>query len=245
MLMGFRNLSYMATARSYVVFLCPSAFVTRSSPAEADPAAFIAISTAPFVFAASAEGCVTDTSRASGRTRTRRPASIAASVVPLPKNSCAHSFLALLWILTKYLNMASVNTQFSIAVHVLTAIAHYESNFTSEVLAGSVNANPVFVKRILVKLSKAKLVKTTVGKSGGYGLARAPKSISLFDLYTAVSAPSAFAIHGYAKSKGCVVSGNIKEVMGEVLTGTQKAIESDLKRTTVADVVAKIRKRVR
>jgi len=75
--------------------------------------------------------------------------------------------------------VASVNTQFSIAVHVLAAIAHHEGVFTSEVLAGSVNANPVFVKRILVKLSKAKLVKTTVGKSGGYDLARSPKSISL------------------------------------------------------------------
>jgi Rrf2 family protein len=139
--------------------------------------------------------------------------------------------------------MASVNTQFSIAVHVLAAVAHYERNFTSEVLAGSVNANPVFVKRILGKLSKAKLVKTTVGKSGGYELARNPRSISLWDIYSAVSAPSAFAIHAYAKSKGCVVSGNIKEVMGDVLTDTQKAIESDLKQTTVADVVAKIRKR--
>ena len=71
--------------------------------------------------------------------------------------------------------MASVNTQFSIAVHVLAAIAHYEGVFTSEILAGSVNANPVFVKRILVKLSKAKLAKTTVGKSGGYDLATKPK----------------------------------------------------------------------
>jgi Rrf2 family protein len=139
--------------------------------------------------------------------------------------------------------MASVNTQFSIAVHVLAALAHYERNFTSGVLAGSVNANPVFVKRILVKLSKAKLVKTTVGKSGGYDLARSPKSISLFDVYSAVSAPSAFAIHAYAKSKGCVVSCNIKEVMGEVLTGTQHAVENDLKRTTVADVVLEIRSR--
>ena len=139
--------------------------------------------------------------------------------------------------------MASVNTQFSIAVHVLAAIANYERSFTSEILAGSVNANPVFVKRILVKLSKAKLVETSVGKSGGYNLARAPEKISLFDIYSAVSPPSAFAIHAYAESKGCVVSCNIKEVMGEVLTGTQQALENDLKRTTLADVVSKIRSR--
>jgi Rrf2 family protein len=137
--------------------------------------------------------------------------------------------------------MASVNTQFSIAVHALAAIANYKTSFTSEVLAGSVNANPVFVKRILVKLSKANLVKTTVGKSGGYDLARGPESISLFDIYSAVNPPAAFAIHAYPESKGCVVSSNIKEVMGEVLVDTQKAVDDDLKRTSLADVVAKIR----
>jgi Rrf2 family protein len=137
--------------------------------------------------------------------------------------------------------VASVNTQFSIAVHVLAAIAHYERAFTSEILAGSVNANPVFVKRILVKLSKAKLAKTTVGKSGGYDLARSPKSISLLDIYSAVHPPNAFAIHTYPKSKGCVVSCNIKEVMSDVLVGTQEAVDRDLRRTTLADVVSKIR----
>jgi Rrf2 family protein len=137
--------------------------------------------------------------------------------------------------------MASVNTQFSIAVHVLAAIANYKTSFTSEVLAGSVNANPVFVKRILVKLSKAKLVTATVGKSGGYDLARSPQSISLFDIYSAVSPPGVFAIHTYEKKKRCVVSSNIKEVMGEVLIDTQKAVENNLKRTTLADVVSKIR----
>lgn len=141
--------------------------------------------------------------------------------------------------------MASVNTQFSIAVHVLAAIANYERSFTSEVLAGSVNANHVFVKRILVKLSKAKLVKTTVGKSGGYDLARSPESISLFEIYSAVNPPSAFAIHAYAESKGCMVSCNIKEVMGDVLMGTQQAVENDLKRTTLADVVSNIRSKSR
>lgn len=137
--------------------------------------------------------------------------------------------------------MASVNTQFSIAVHVLAAIAHYETSFTSETLAGSVNANPIFVKRILAKLSKAKLVKATVGKAGGYSLIKDPKKISLLDISQAIDPPSVFAIHTYEKKKWCVVSNNIKEVMGDVLSVTQKAFDDELKQTTLADVVAKIR----
>jgi Rrf2 family protein len=141
--------------------------------------------------------------------------------------------------------VASVNTQFSIAVHVLAAIAHYERTFTSEILAGSVNANPIFVKRILAKLSKARLVKATVGKAGGYALAKSPKDISLLDISNAVSPPSVFAVHSYEKKKWCVVSSNIKEVMGDVLIGAQKAVESDLKQTTLADVVSNIRNKSR
>ncbi|WP_095124662.1 Rrf2 family transcriptional regulator [Pseudomonas sp. Irchel s3a12] len=137
--------------------------------------------------------------------------------------------------------MASVNTQFSIAVHVLAAIAHHDGVFASEILAGSVNANPVFVKRILVKLSKAKLAKTTVGKSGGYGLARSPENISLLDIYSAVSPPDAFAIHTYPIRKECIVSTNIKEVMSDVLVCTQEAVHRELRQTTLADVVSKIR----
>jgi len=137
--------------------------------------------------------------------------------------------------------VASVNTQFSIAVHVLAAIAHYERAFTSEILAGSVNANPVFVKRILVKLSKAKLVKTTVGKSGGYDLARNPKEHFPLRHLLCGQPSNAFAIHTYPKSKGCVVSCNIKEVMSDVLVGTQEAVDRDLRRTTLADVVSTIK----
>ena len=136
--------------------------------------------------------------------------------------------------------MASVNTQFSIAVHVLAALARNEGSFTSQHLAGSVNANPVFVKRVLVKLSKAKLVDSAVGKLGGYTLARSPESIALFDIYSAVDPPNIFAIHAYPKNLDCVVSSNIKEVMSDVLADTARAVEKELRQTTLADVVSGI-----
>jgi len=59
----------------------------------------------------------------------------------------------------------------------VAVIAHHDGFIASEILAGSANPNPVFVKRILVKVSKAKLVKASVGKSASIGLARNPKSI--------------------------------------------------------------------
>ncbi|MDT2006583.1 Rrf2 family transcriptional regulator [Rhodococcus opacus] len=137
--------------------------------------------------------------------------------------------------------MPAANTQFSIAIHVLAALAHYEGFFTSEHLAGSVNANPIFVKRILVKLSKANLVDSAVGKSGGYALARSPESISLLDIFSAVDPPSTPAVHAYPINVDCVISSNIKDVMADVLTDIQKAVERELRETTLANVVSRIK----
>ncbi|AMO96149.1 transcriptional regulator family protein [Collimonas fungivorans] len=89
------------------------------------------------------------------------------------------------------------------------------------------------------------MVKATVGKAGGYTLSKNPKDISLLNISHAINPPDVFAIHTYEKKEWCVVSNNIKEVMGEVLAGTQKAVENDLKQTTLADVVSKIRSKSR
>jgi Rrf2 family protein len=137
--------------------------------------------------------------------------------------------------------MASVNTQFSIAVHLLAGIASRRESVTSEALAKSVNTNPAFVKRILSKISKASLIRTYSGKSGGCELAKRAEEITLLDVYEAVDAPETFAVHSYPVNKGCEVSSNIKRVMADVSTGAQAAFEKELKKTTIADVVRKIR----
>lgn len=137
--------------------------------------------------------------------------------------------------------MASVNTQFSIAVHLLAGIASRDGFVTSEALASSVNTNPTFVKRIIAKISKASLIHTSAGKSGGCELARRADQITLLDVYLAVEAPKAFAVHDYPVNRSCEISSNIKHVMGGVSDNAQKAFEKELKTTTISDIVKKIR----
>ncbi len=139
--------------------------------------------------------------------------------------------------------MASVNTQFSIAVHLLAGIASRDGFVTSEALAESVNTNPAFIKRILAKISKASLIRTYAGKAGGCELAKSSDKITLFDVYSAVEAPKTFAIHNYTVNRSCEISSNIKDVMKGVSDDAQRAFEKELKKTTIADVVRKIRSR--
>lgn len=140
--------------------------------------------------------------------------------------------------------MSSVNTQFSIAVHIMTGLAVSDNyQITSGALSESVNASPSFVRRVLAKLSKADLVRTTSGKSGSCTLVRKPSKINLLEIYDAVEAPKAFAIHEYPETKGCRVSCNIKPSLQSVLDRTTKAVESTLKDTSLADVVEGLHKK--
>ncbi|MDB6031144.1 MAG: Rrf2 family transcriptional regulator [Verrucomicrobiales bacterium] len=137
----------------------------------------------------------------------------------------------------------AVNTQFSIAVHIMAALGYRcGEDATSSRLALSVNTSPSFVRRVLSKLSKAGLIETTTGKSGSCRLAKEPKSISLLDIYLAVDAPKAFSIHSYPEQKPCAVSCHIKMALENALTKTQKAMEASLAEITLACILADVKR---
>ena len=136
----------------------------------------------------------------------------------------------------------AVNTQFSIAVHLMAGLGHRHLHAhgqctTSAQLAASVNTSPSFVRRTLARLSKAGLVHTATGQGGSSRLARDPRDISLLEIYRAVDAPKAFAIHNYPADKQCVVSCNIKTVLENVLADTQRSMEASLKDIRLSDVL--------
>jgi Rrf2 family protein len=135
------------------------------------------------------------------------------------------------------------NVQFSIAVHVMAGLAYgCDQDVTSSHLASSVNTSPSFVRRVLAKLSKAGLVETATGKAGACWLAKDAKRISLLDIYKAVGAPEAIAIHSYKEQKGCPVSCQIKTALEHALGKTQKAMETSLREISLAEIVSEVRK---
>jgi Rrf2 family protein len=135
------------------------------------------------------------------------------------------------------------NTQFAIATHIMAALGHAAGEeVNSAEIAGSVNTSSSFVRRILAKLSKAGLVKTATGKGGSCWLARPARQISLLDIYRAVEAPKAFAIHQYPPEKQCPVSCGIKPVLSRVLADTQQAVEGSLQRKSLAAVISDLTK---
>jgi Rrf2 family protein len=135
----------------------------------------------------------------------------------------------------------AANSQFSIAVHVLTLLARAgAANVKSECIAGSVNTNAVVIRRLLSQLSQAKLVASQTGASGGTRLARTPDEINLVDVYKAVSCGEVFALRGRSPTQDCPVGKNIEAVLCNLQKEIDNSVNSTLARYTLADVLERV-----
>lgn len=145
--------------------------------------------------------------------------------------------------------MAPANTQFAIAVHIMAVLGCHQTAppdeqkppVTSSYLAGSINATPSFIRRVLAVLSKAGLVKTVRGASGSCSLRKCPEDITLLEIYRAVDAPKVFALHSYPPEERCSVSCRMNKVMTGLLGEAQTSMEKSLARKTLADFISEIR----
>ena len=124
------------------------------------------------------------------------------------------------------------------AVHVLTLLAYKEGDrVTSALLAGSVNTNPVIIRRLLLVLQRAKLVETCKGAGAGSRLSRSPRRITLCDVYHAVENAEPFATPSRRPNSACPVGHCIREALDKVFASAQSALERDLEKTNLADVI--------
>jgi len=124
------------------------------------------------------------------------------------------------------------------AVHVLAVLAYKQGDrVTSALLAASVNTNPVIIRRLLLALQRAKLVETCKGAGSGSRLSRSPRRINLAEVYRAVEEPEPFATPSRKPNAACPVGKCIRQALDTVFASAQNALEQDLAKTTLADVM--------
>jgi Rrf2 family protein len=132
--------------------------------------------------------------------------------------------------------------RFAMAVHVLTVLAYKDGDrVTSSLLASSVNTNPVVIRRLLLALQEAKLVETRKGMGFGSRLSRSPARINLAQIFRAVEDSETFVLPPKKPNQACPVGHCIQSAVASVFTSAREALERDLERTTVADLVAKVK----
>ncbi|GGO05073.1 Rrf2 family transcriptional regulator [Saccharibacillus kuerlensis] len=133
----------------------------------------------------------------------------------------------------------NISTKFPVAVHTLILLSvSAPGTATSEMIAGSVNTNPVVIRRITGMLGRAGLVEARAGVAGSR-LKKSLDEITLLDVYKAVGAVGTgglFAVHE-SPNPNCEVARNIQGAMNPIFLSAQRAMEQVLEQTTVADVV--------
>ncbi|QMV43441.1 Rrf2 family transcriptional regulator [Cohnella cholangitidis] len=138
--------------------------------------------------------------------------------------------------------MKQISTRFSIAVHTLSLIAVSSNECTGDFIAGSVNTNPVVIRRIMGMLKKAGLVSVRPGV-GGASLLKAPEEITLLDIYQAVNVieeKQLFRFHEDPNER-CPVGRNIELALLSELSEAQAAMEHRLAQTTLSQLTAKFK----
>ncbi|WP_303311626.1 Rrf2 family transcriptional regulator [Hymenobacter sp. BT730] len=140
-----------------------------------------------------------------------------------------------------------ISSRFSVAIHVLSLLALQQEDdvlLTSERMAGSVNTNPVVIRRILGQLKKAGLVEVRPA-SGGTFLTRTPADISLLEVYRAVEVVEEgqlFSVHDKPNPK-CPVGRNIQSALDDTLQQAQQAMEQVLAGVTLHHVTTDIQQK--
>jgi len=135
-----------------------------------------------------------------------------------------------------------VNQQFTFAVHIMTALAFTPDEVIgSQILAASVNTNPVVIRRLLLALRRARLIETFTGKHGGARLRKKPREISLVDIYDAVEPRPVIPVNDRKALKKCHVSCNMKSIMSRVAENTEDAVRKHLRSISLAQLVRKVR----
>jgi Rrf2 family protein len=134
----------------------------------------------------------------------------------------------------------AANSQFSMAVHILALLAQKDENVKSECIAGSVNTNPVVIRRLLSQLNQSGLVTSQTGALGGTRLARRPDQISLCEIYKAVACGEVFALHSKSPSQDCPVGRNIEAVLCGLQKEIDKAVGEKLGEYTLATIIDQV-----
>lgn len=132
-----------------------------------------------------------------------------------------------------------ITSRFTVALHIFTCVEYFknEQKVTSDFLAGSINTNPVIVRKILTQLKNAGLIEVARG-TGGITVTKPLSEITFYDVYEAIEPVEngdLFRFHENPNPE-CPVGRNIHRLLDQKLQAIQGAMEDEMKRYTIEDL---------
>lgn len=140
-----------------------------------------------------------------------------------------------------------MNSEFVIAVHGLTLLAHRPDGMaSSDEIATNVCTNPARVRKVMSCLRKNGFVDTREGAGGGYKLIAKPEEITLASVYRALAAGSlAPSWCSGDPQMDCIVGSNMRDVMNAVFCGADQQLEAYFESITIAQMLSQVEAKAR
>ena len=132
-----------------------------------------------------------------------------------------------------------ISSRFTVALHIFTCMDTFKDEYkiTSDFLAGSINTNPVIIRKILTQLKNAGLITVARG-TGGIAPTRPLEEITFYDVYEAIEPVengNLFNFHD-RPNPDCPVGRNIHALLDDKLKAIQLAMENEMKKYTIDDL---------
>lgn len=141
-----------------------------------------------------------------------------------------------------------ISSRFTIALHILTAIETFQGQYrlTSRFLSGSIQANPVIIRNILLQLKAAGFVQIPRGR-GSITLLKSPNEISLLDVYKSIEPLEQDKLFSFHKNPNpqCPVGRNIHNILDWRLLSVQQAMENKLASMKLSDILTDLQKLIK
>lgn len=127
------------------------------------------------------------------------------------------------------------NSRLSLALHTLGHMAASpEQSQTSAEIAAHAGTNPVVVRRVLGRLKQAGLLTSEKGHAGGWKLARAPRDITLADVYLALD-ERLIATDEINDDHHCSVEHALHNQVATIMADVEQNLMNRLAQNTIAD----------
>ncbi|WP_428229829.1 RrF2 family transcriptional regulator [Flavobacterium sp.] len=129
-----------------------------------------------------------------------------------------------------------ISGKFAITIHILTLLTKYPNDYlSSEHIAGSINLNPVLVRKEIANLKAHHIVESKEGKNGGTKLSVDPSNITLKEIFEMTFETINL---GYAKNQpnpACPVGKKINENLSSLYADMNQKVSLQLEGISLED----------
>ena len=127
-----------------------------------------------------------------------------------------------------------VKSRFAIITHILTHMYLYKNQWvSSEMIADSLNINPVLVRKELAVLRKHEIISCKEGKGGGSKLAKPASEITLGLVFNLIKEQHIFSFAKNEPCPECVVGQQFNQNLKPIFENVDQAVFNELNQITL------------